>query len=208
MKSIVLRAASVSALLLALAGCNRADAPSHSASSPAFDATLPAGLAAGESLDAFDSTFVDQSGEPVTLARYHGRPVMLAMVYTRCTSACPLLLANLRRVESALPEKAREDTWFVLVTLDPDHDAPDTLAAFARARELPLSRWRLLRGSRDATTDLAAVLGVKVREEAEGAIAHSSNVYLLDGAGVVRHVLVGLDADPAGLVAARKALPG
>ena len=190
--------------LLVIAGCSR---PARdSAVNHAAEAPLPAGLVAGESLDAFDSTFTDQSGNAVTLASYHGRPMVLAMIYTRCTSACPLLLASLRGFEAKLPAAQRANTWFVLVSLDPAHDAPDTLLAFARSRGLDLSRWRLLTGSREATTDLAAILGVKVRDDGNGALAHSSNLYLLDGAGVIRHALVGLGADTAELVTVRAAL--
>jgi protein SCO1/2 len=164
------------------------------------------GLLTGESLDAFDSTFTDQSGQRVQLSSFHGRPVVLAMIYTRCTSACPLLLNSVKKVERSLPASQRDRTWFVLVTLDPAHDSPDTLLAFARSRELDARRWRLLRGSRDATAELAAILGVKVREEGDGALAHSSNIYLLDGDGVVRDAVVGLGTDPEGLVATRVAL--
>ena len=192
--------------LIASAGCGRS-ATRSATTDHALEAPLPPGLVAGESLDAFDSTFTDQSGRPVTLASYHGRPVVLAMIYTRCPSACPLLLASLRGFEARLPATQRANTWFVLVTLDPSHDAPDTLLAFANSRGLDLARWRLLRGSREATAELAAVLGVKVRDDGNGALAHSSNVYLLDGAGVIRHALVGLGADPAELIAARAGLP-
>jgi len=192
----------VPAALLVVAGCSR-PAPKQAAT----EAPLPPGLVAGASLDAFDSTFTDQSGRAVTLASFNGRPVVLAMIYTRCTSACPLLLSSLRRFESRLTPAQRARTTFVLVTLDPAHDAPDTLAAFARSRGLDGTRWRLLTGSREATTELAALLGVKVRDDGNGVLAHSSNVYLLDRQGVIRHALVGLGADPAELVAARAALP-
>ena len=204
--STILRATLALALVVS-AGCSRPAARSSATSGSSADASLPAGLVAGESLDAFDSTFTDQSGRAVTLASYHGRPMVLAMIYTRCTSACPLLLASLRGFETKLSPAQRANTWFVLVSLDPTHDKPDTLLAFARARGLDTSRWRLLTGSREATTDLAAILGVKVRDDGNGALAHSSNVYLLDGAGVVRHALIGLGADPAELLTARAALP-
>jgi len=207
---ILLRRAAPALLLVialgAAAGCSR-PAAKHAAAGGTDTAPLPAGLVAGESLDAFDSTFTDQSGHAVTLASYNGRPVVLAMIYTRCTSACPLLLASLRSLEARLTPAQRADTWFVLVTLDPSHDGPDTLRAFARSRGLDPARWRLLTGSREATAVLAAILGVKVRDDGNGALAHSSNVYLLDGSGVIRHALVGLGADPAELLAARAALP-
>lgn len=197
------------ALLLqsAATGCGRKPAQPAANATNTIESPLPAGLMAGESLDAFDSTFTDQSGKAVTLASFNGRPVVLAMIYTHCTSACPLLLSSLRRFEAGLTPAQQANTWFVLVSLDPAHDAPDTLAAFARSRGLDPSRWRLLTGSREATTELCAILGVKVRDDGNGALAHSSNVYLLDGGGVIRHALVGLGADPAELTAARVALP-
>lgn len=193
-------------LLSVIGGCSRRGSEAPAAAEHAIEDSEPVGSLTGESLDAFDSTFVDQSGRAVTLASYHGRPMVLAMIYTHCTSACPLLLNSLRRLETALPAAQRAETWFVLVTLDPARDAPDTLKAFAASRGLDLSRWRLLRGSREATTELAAILGVKVREEGEGAIAHSSNLYLLDRDGVIRHTVVGLGADPTAMVPVRAAL--
>ena len=193
--------------LLAIGGCGRSTSKNAPAADQSSEAALPAGLVAGESLDAFDSTFTDQSGRAVTLASYHGRPMVLAMIYTRCRSACPLLLASLRGFEKKLSPAQRANTWFVLVTLDPSHDTPDTLLAFVNTRGLDGSRWRLLRGSREATAELAAILGVKARDDGNGALAHSSNVYLFDGASVLRHALVGLGADPAELLVARAVLP-
>ena len=192
--------------LAGAAGCGRHAARSHAAAGGAIDASLPAGLFAGESLDSFDSTFTDQSGRTVTLASFHGRPMVLAMFYTHCTSACPLLLESLRKLEAKMPPAQRAGTWFVLVTLDPTRDSPDTLRAFAQARGLDPSRWRLLSGSREATTDLEAILGVKVRDAGNGMFDHSSNAYLLDARGVIRHAVIGLGADTAELLAARAAL--
>jgi protein SCO1/2 len=194
------------ALSVALASCGAPAGGDPAAGSSEADA-LPPGLVAGESLQALDSTFLDQSGREVTLASYGDRPVVLAMVYTRCRSACPRLVADLQGIERRLPAAKRDHTWFVLVSLDPLHDRPDTLAAFAREHALDPSRWRLLTGSREAVRDLAAVLGVKVREDGDGAIAHSSNVYLLDPGGVVRAAVVGLGADAGAFVAARRAMP-
>lgn len=194
-------------VLLASSGCSRTDSGFAASGSGSTAAPLPAGLVAGESMDAFESTFTDQSGRAVTLARFHGQPMILAMIYTRCTSACPLLLRSLQGFEARLPTSQREKTWFVLVSLDPSHDTPDTLRAFARARGLDETRWRLLTGSREATAELAAILGVKVRDDGNGALGHSSNVYLLDGTGVIRHALIGLGADPTELLVARASMP-
>jgi len=198
----VRRAALVLAAALALASC----APRAPRSDTSSDAPPP-GVAPGESLRAFDSTFLDQSGRPVTLASFGGRPVVLAMVYTRCRSTCPRLVADVQRLESHLTPAQRKRTWFVLVSLDPGHDRPDTLAAYAREHRLDADRWRLLTGGGEAVRELAELLGVRVREDGDGVLAHSSNIYLLDSAGVVRAATVGVGGDVTRLAAARVALP-
>ena len=50
--------------------------------------------------------------------------------------------------------------------------------------------------------DLAAVLGVKYRQDENRQFAHSAMVFLIDSRGVVRYRQVGLDQDPADLLAA------
>jgi hypothetical protein len=46
-----------------------------------------------------------------------------------------------------------------------------------------------------------------VRVDGDGVLAHSSNIYLLDSAGVVRAATLGVGGDASRLVAARTALP-
>jgi protein SCO1/2 len=114
------------------------------------------------------------------------------MVYTSCTTACPLILANLKLVESALSPEARERVWYPIASFDSERDHPETLKKFAAARDLDPSRWRLYHGDRAAVRELAMMLGIRYKRNAHGDFDHSNVITILDGDGVIRHQQVGL----------------
>jgi protein SCO1/2 len=137
----------------------------------------------GASLYQIGVPLTDSRGHAFSLASLRGEPVLVAMVYTSCTTICPLLVSDLRRIDEALGD-ARDRVRVVLVTLDPEHDTTERLAAFAAERGLPLPRWTVVRPTSDADVrELAVALGVQYRRLAGGQIVHSALVTLLDGEG-------------------------
>jgi protein SCO1/2 len=151
-----------------------------------------------------DLPLIDQAGHPAKLADLGGEVTLAAMVYTSCTAVCPRITEEMLEIERQLAG-AGEEVRFVLFSLDPGRDSPAARRQFARDHRLG-ERWRILATSEEGVRDLAAVLGVKYRPEADGEIAHSAMIVLIDREGVVRHRQVGLGQNPATLVAAvRKA---
>lgn len=136
-----------------------------------------------ESLYALDATFLDQHAKRVRLDAHRGQPVLVAMFYATCPSACPRLIADIQRVLAKLSDDERREVRVVLVSLDPAHDTPSVLAAVIDARGLDPARTALLAGSDDDTRRVAALLGVKYREDGKGAIDHSSRMVVLDRHG-------------------------
>lgn len=147
----------------------------------------------GDSVYALSASLVDQRGRTVGLDLFRGHPVLISMFYASCPDACPLLIADLQRMERELPPRIKADLRIVLVSLDPERDTPDALQALARARRVDESRWRLLRAPEDTVRDIAALLGVKYRRLPDGSFNHSSVITLLDpdGAIVVRDDAMG-----------------
>lgn len=147
----------------------------------------------GDSVYALSASLVDQRGRAVGLDLFRGHPVLISMFYASCPDACPLLIADLQRMERELPPRIKADLRIVLVSLDPERDTPDALQALARARRVDESRWRLLRAPEDTVRDIAALLGVKYRRLPDGSFNHSSVITLLDpdGAIVVRDDAIG-----------------
>jgi protein SCO1/2 len=147
----------------------------------------------GDSIYALSASLVDQRGRAVGLNVFRGHPVLISMFYASCPDACPLLIADLQRIERELPPRIRADLRIVLVSLDPGRDTPDALLALARARHVDESRWRLLRAPEDTVREIAALLGIKYRRLPDGNFNHSSVITLLspDGAIVARDEAIG-----------------
>ena len=125
-----------------------------------------------------DSKWVDQHAAPRMLESLKGRPQVVALVYTTCTSVCPMTVAAMQQVEAK--SEGRAD--FVLFSLDPSHDAPEQLAEFAKLHALS-TRWTLLTGSESDVRALAAVLGVKFQRVSDTEIVHTNTLTVLDGDG-------------------------
>lgn len=145
------------------------------------------------------SRWRDQHGAERRLASLAGRPQLLAMAYTHCTSTCPLAIAEMKRIEAATDTSV----GLVLVTLDPDHDTPAVLAEYARMRGLDGARWTLLTGTVEDVRELAATLGVRYRRLSPAELAHSNTLTLIDAAGYVVHQQQGLGERDETIVAAR-----
>lgn len=125
-----------------------------------------------------DTRWRDAHGNERLLASLRGRPQVLALVYTHCTSVCPLTVSGLQRVEEEIGDRA----GFVLVSMDPARDTPAQLSAYAAAYRLS-SRWTLLAGPESSVRELTALIGAKYRRVAGGEIDHSSTLTVLDGDG-------------------------
>jgi protein SCO1/2 len=138
-----------------------------------------------DSIYALSASLVDQFGRPVGMDLFRGHPVLIAMFYATCRDTCPLLIADLQRIEGELPPRIRADLRIVLVSLDPGRDTLDALRALARARQVDESRWRLLRAPEDTVREIAAVLGIRYRRLPDGSVKHSSVITLLDSDGVI-----------------------
>ena len=161
-----------------------------------------------ESLYQLDATFTDDSGKTFSLGSLRGRPVVLDLFFASCGYACPLTVTDMLAIQGRLPAELRGKAVFVLVSFDVARDTPAELAKYRASRGLD-SQWILLHGDDSAVRELAALVGVKFKQEADGAFAHSNIVTILNRAGEVVHLRQGLkgglDEAAAALAAALRA---
>jgi len=168
----------------------------------AFEANAPTGVA----LASVPGRFVDTAGRERPLASLVGEPFVLSLIYTRCTTVCPRTIAELQRLER--DAAGGPAVRFVLVSLDPAHDVPDTLASFAAKHALDPARWTLLTPEGEALPTLAAALGVARGPDAGGGVVHSAVIAFVDSTGAVRSRHVGLGTPAARLLAEWNAASG
>lgn len=134
------------------------------------------------------STWRDQTGRARTLASLKGSPRVMAFVYTHCSAACPITIAELKRITTLTPAAAE----VVLVSLDPTRDTPEQLARYAAEHGLT-QRWTLLSGSDASVRDLAVTLGVRYERLSKDDLAHGNVITVLDAEGQVVHQQSGLE---------------
>lgn len=75
--------------------------------------------------------------------------VTINFFYTRCDELCPMLMANLLKVQKLLAPRVGKDIFMYSLTLDADYDTPRVLRAYAEKMELGPG-WQLL--TSDAAT--------------------------------------------------------
>ena len=138
-----------------------------------------------------DASFTNDAGRPVSLAEFRGRPVVLTLFFANCGYACPLLVAEMKTLRDQLPPDVRAQTLFVLVSFDSVRDTPAALATYRTQHTLD-SPWVLLHGNKDSVRELAALTGVKYKQEADGSFAHSNLLTLLNPEGEIVHQRIGL----------------
>jgi protein SCO1 len=124
-----------------------------------------------------------QDGRAVNLDLYRGKPVLVTMFYAGCQATCPLIIDTLRAVERKLDAAQRRNVRVLLVTIDPEHDTVQALAATARDRRLDTARWTLARTDETHVRRIAAALGQQYRRLPDGQYSHSTLITVLGADG-------------------------
>jgi protein SCO1/2 len=122
-------------------------------------------------------------GQPVTLAEYRGKAVLVTFLYTHCPDICPLITSNLRVAMNLLGARAAE-TQIIAVSVDPRGDTPRTVAAFLKVHQMT-GRMQYLIGSPSQLARTWAAWSVgSTREVGQpDLVAHSALVYGVSAGG-------------------------
>ena len=159
----------------------------------------------GDSIYALPVPLERSDGQRMPLAGFRGRPLLLAMFYSQCSSACPVLVERLRVSVGRLAPEERRRLTILLVSLDPGRDTPAALEEFAGRHHIGDDGWVLARASAHDTRALATVLGIRFRALPDGTITHSAPIVLLDAAGSIIARTTELQSDDAAFEAALRA---
>ncbi len=146
-----------------------------------------------------DLEFNDESGQLVTLRRYFGKPVILALVYYQCPSLCNMVLNGLVRSVKGLPLTPGEDYEVVAVSFDP-RETPEMARAKKQTYMKNYNRpgtekgWHFLTGDEAASKALADSVGFRfVYDTMTNQYAHGSGIILLTPEGRTSRYFFGID---------------
>ena len=75
-------------------------------------------------------TLTNQDGQPVLINELKDKWSLLFFGYTYCPDICPTTLSQLRKIKSELPKAVQDQLQVVLVSVDPNRDAPQQLKKY------------------------------------------------------------------------------
>lgn len=153
-----------------------------------------------KSLYQLKQEWTNQNGKKQALESLQGKVWVAAMIYTHCSSACPLIVESIKKIERQLPPEKAGKIGFVLFSMDPKRDTPKSLKAFAKAHALGKENWLLLTSNKNTVQELSAALDFNFKETQNGMFLHQNTLFILDAKGVVIHQYPNLDEAVAGAV--------
>ncbi len=128
-------------------------------------------------------------GEPVNIADYRGRAVLVTFLYTHCPNVCPIITSKLHTALVEMPSKERREVEIIAVSVDPRGDTPASVAQFLAAHEMT-GKMQYLLGSASALTRVWAHWGVGSKGDAGNPelVAHTALIYGITGRGKIETI--------------------
>jgi protein SCO1/2 len=150
----------------------------------------------GNSIYHLSSKWTNQNSDTRKFSEFAGRPRLIAMVFTRCQTACPVLVKNIQEIDTALPVD--------LFSFDAERETVQSMQEFIKKYKLDDSRWTIHTSAAGGIAELAATLGVQYKKLASGDFIHANVIFLINEKGEVVAKSEGLgQSDPAFLKAVK-----
>ncbi len=149
-------------------------------------------------------SFTERSGKMITNRDLAGKIWIADFVYTTCPGPCPLITANMARLQNSI--LGDPNVQLVTFTVDPQTDTPAVLAKYADHFGADANRWWFLTGPEKPLDDLIQNGFLQVVQDNRGqpvqpgqfTVTHSTYMALVDGDGNVRGFYDGVGPDGRG----------
>ena len=148
-----------------------------------------------------DAKFLDQDGRTRSFKSFHGSPLVITFIYTRCPlpTFCPLMDRHFAAMQKPLNEDPSLKTvHLVTVSFDPKTDTPPVLKRHAKELNADLARWTFLTGDRDEIDRFAMRFGVSIARAMNDPrdITHNLRTAIVDADGKLVKAYTGNDWSP------------
>jgi protein SCO1/2 len=125
-------------------------------------------------------------GEPIDIAQYKGKAVLVTFIYTHCPDVCPLIASNLGVALNELGPAKAAKVQVIAVSVDPRGDTPNAVGAFLQRHGVS-GRMQYLLGTAHELGRVWKAWGVGAESDAKDPelVNHSGLVYGIDAHGKV-----------------------
>lgn len=131
--------------------------------------------------------FTNQDGELISNSFYNNKVWVVEFFFTTCPTICPKMNANMVKIQNKY--YGNFDFGLASFSINPKHDTPEILKAYAKAHGATLKNWQFLTGNQEIIYQLANTgftLFAGENSEAEGGFEHSGMFALIDKDGNIR----------------------
>lgn len=135
------------------------------------------------SIFVLDSKWENQDGQELQLKDLKGKNLVVVMIFTSCKTACPILVADMRKIASKIEPKKLKETTMLLISIDPENDTPEVLKAYAKEQKMEGEPWMFLRSDKESVRELANVLAVKYKKISPIVFSHSNIITVFNKNG-------------------------
>jgi protein SCO1/2 len=145
----------------------------------------------------------DSRAEQVSSSTLRGAPWVADFIFTSCPGTCPIMSAQMARLQRTLAQRGITGVRSVSFSVDPKNDSPEVLREYAARFAADPQRWLFLTGERESLYALikdgfklaVAERSPEENTDGEGVITHSDRFVLVDAAGRVRGYYHGTDPE-------------
>ena len=123
---------------------------------------------------------IDHTGQRVSESDYKGRPTVVYFGFTYCPDVCPAALSTLGAAYRRLPEGAAVPQT-LLITVDPERDTPEALAAYVDTSAFPPG----LVGLTGSDADIRAAADAFMADYSRVEQPESLTEYTMDHTGLI-----------------------
>ncbi len=130
-----------------------------------------------------DFYLFDQDSTARSHNDFAGKIIVADFFFTTCPTICPIMTKQMTRLQWLLDDAAYKDVHFLSHTVNPAHDTPTVLKAYANEQGADLSKWTFLTGDQAQIFELGFegyLLSTMEDEAAPGGFLHSSMFVLVD----------------------------
>ncbi|MGB3342944.1 MAG: SCO family protein [Aequorivita sp.] len=132
-------------------------------------------------------SLTDQHGKTISNKDFEGKVYVVEFFFTTCPSICPIMTENMIKIQNEFLGNPK--VGIASFTIDPAHDTPEVLKAYAREKGITKLQWHLLTGDKDEIFKLSYEgfnLYVGEGGEEDGGFEHSGFFALIDQEGNIR----------------------
>jgi protein SCO1/2 len=127
-----------------------------------------------------DTPLVDQKGTPFRFADLRGRVVLVTGVYATCTTTCPEIFLEVRRLLDELPAVERAGLSVVALSLNPEYETAELMDLMAQGRGFSHPEFRYVNGAQPAAMhDLLTHLQFSATRNPQTGVIDHANLFLL-----------------------------